>query len=114
MAKVTGFKEPTKFDDAVTDDNWCAAMDEEYNALVENDTWDLVELPDGKLPIGCKWVYKVKCKSDGSLERYKARLVAKGYAQQYGLDYEETFSPVAKMSTMKTVIALATSKGWKL
>ena len=63
-------------------------------------------------PIGCKWVYKVKHKADGTIKRYKARLVAKGYAQMYGIDYEETFAPVAKMATIHTVIAVARAKGW--
>ena len=111
MTKVMEIKGPGTYAEAVKDENWCAAMDEEMNALAENKTWDLVPLPEGKKTIGCKWVYKIKCKSDGSVERYKARLVAKGYAQQYGLDYDETFSPVAKMATIRTVIALAAAKG---
>ena len=81
-------------------------------ALDVNQTWELVPLPEGKKAIGCKWVYKVNHKADGTIERYKSRLVAKGYAQTYGIDYEETFAPVAKMSTVRTVIVVATTKGW--
>ncbi|MCO5546949.1 hypothetical protein L7F22_000388 [Adiantum nelumboides] len=88
------------------------AMDEEVDALYGNETWELVPLPKGKKPIGCRWVYKVKHDSDGSVSRYKARLVAKGYAQTYGIDYEENFVPVAKMAIVRAVIAVAVAKGW--
>ena len=82
-------------------------MSAELSALEANHTWSLTTLPPGKHPIGCKWVYKVKLKADGSLERYKARLVVKGYTQQEGLDYSKTFSPVAKFSTVRTLLAIA-------
>ena len=71
-------------------------------------------MPKDKKAIGCKWVYKIKHNADGSVSRYKARLVAKGYAQTYGIDYDETFSAVARMATIRCVIALATAKGWSL
>ena len=70
--------------------------------------------PPGVKPIGCKWVYSVKFRSDGSLDRYKARLVALGNRQEYGIDYEETFAPVAKMTIVRTILALATSQKWSL
>jgi len=84
------------------------------DALDTNVTWELVILPKDKKAIGCKWVYKVKHNANGSMNRYKTRLVAKGYAQTYGIDYEETYSPIAKMTTVRAIIAMAIAKGWSL
>ena len=70
-------------------------------------TWDLVDLPRGKYVIGCKWVYKIKTKSDGTIEWYKTRLVVKGYAQEYGINYEETFAPVAHITSVRSFLAIA-------
>jgi Reverse transcriptase (RNA-dependent DNA polymerase) len=89
-------------------------MIEELEALVKNKTWELVSLPAGKKAVGCKWVFTVKQNPEGRVERYKARLVAKGYNQTYGIDYDETFAPVAKMSTVRTLVSLAANRGWKL
>jgi hypothetical protein len=89
-------------------------MDEEMAALDANATWELVALPEDKKTIGWKWVYKVKHNVDESMSRYKARLVAKAYAQIYGIDYEETYSLVAKMTIVRVIIAIITTKGWSL
>ena len=78
---------PKHSQEAMRNPQWKEAMDEEMRALIQNQTWEVVDLPKGKKPIGCKWVYTLKCKSDGSLDRYKARLIARGYTQTYGLDY---------------------------
>lgn len=91
-----------------------AAMHEEFDALKKNETWELVPKPENCTPVTCKWVYRLKRKSDGTIEKFKARLVARGFSQSYGLDYEETFSPVAKMVTIRSIISLAASKSQKL
>ena len=89
-------------------------MDLEIQALENNHTWDVTTLPHDKFPIGCKWVYKIKFNLDGSIEMYKARLVAKGYTQREGLDFLETFSPVAKTISVRVLIALAAARSWPL
>jgi hypothetical protein len=82
--------------------------------LIKNGTWHLVPATHGQNVIDCKWVYKVKRKADGTIDRYKARLVAKGFKQRYGIDYEDTFSPVVKAATICVVLSLAVSRGWHL
>ena len=74
-------------------------MDEEMRTLLQNDTWEIVNLPRGKKSVGCRWVFTLKYKADGTLDRQKARLVARGYTQTYDIDYQETFPPVAKLNT---------------
>ncbi len=114
MVKVIQEVEPTCFEQAVGNLKWDNAMDEKMATLDANAIWELVALPKDKKAIGCKWVYKVKHNANGSVSRYKARLVAKGYAQTYGIDYEETYSPIAKMRTIRAIIAMVVVKGWSL
>ena len=89
-------------------------MIEEIDALTDNGTWDLVSLPIGKKVIGCRWVFIVKNNPDGSIARLKARLVAKGYAHTYGIDHSNTFSLVAKMTSVRLFISLTTTYNWDL
>jgi len=89
-------------------------MDEKMATLDVNVTLELVVLPKDKKAIGCKWVYNIKHNPNGSMSRYKTQLVAKGYAQTYGIDYEETYSLVTKMTIVRAIIARAITKGWSL
>jgi hypothetical protein len=107
-------EEPSSVAAALADPNWKNAMELEFDALLRNKTWHLVPpAPDRNL-IDCKWVFKVKRKADGSIDRYKARLVAKGFKQHYGIDYADTFSPVVKFATIRLVLSIAVSRGWNL
>ena len=89
-------------------------MKEELDALTKNYTWDLVTLPYRQSVVGCKWIYKIKTRSNGSIERYKARFVTKGFTQEYGIDYEETFAPVARISSVRAILVVAAASKWDL
>ena len=84
------------------------------HTLMENETWDLVDVSKGVKPIGFRWVHKVKYNADGSINQYKARSVGKGYVQQHGIDYDEMFMPVVKMTTFRVLLAVAAANGWHL
>jgi hypothetical protein len=111
---LSAIGEPQNLTDALSDANWQQAMEEEYNALIQNKTWHLVPPVSNKNLIDCKWVYCIKKRSDGTIDRYKARLVAKGFKQRYGLNYEDTFSPVVKIATIRIVLSISVSRGWCL
>ena len=107
-------QEPQSFREASSNPLWQQAMKEELDALHKTGTWDLVDLPLGKSAIGCKWIYKIKTRSDGTVDCYKARLVARGFTQEYEIDYEETFAPVARLSSVRTLIAISAARRWPL
>ena len=91
---------------------WRTAVWEEMKALEKNGTWEILELPSGKHTVGCKWIFTVKYKADGSVDRFKARLVAKGFTQSYDIDYQETFASVAKLNTIRVLLSLAANLDW--
>jgi hypothetical protein len=105
---------PSCYKQAMEHTCWQNAMQAELQALEENHTWDIVPSPSIVKPIRSKWVFSIKLHSDGSLKRYKAHLVALGNKQEYGVDYEETFSPVARMTMVRTILAIVASQSWQL
>jgi len=111
---LSSCKIPGKVEEVLTDPHWATAIKEELEALQKNKTWALVELPKGKKIVGCKWIFSTKYKADGSIDRHKARLVVKGYTQTYSIDYQETFSPIAKLNTVRVLLSLAANLDWPL
>jgi hypothetical protein len=107
-------EEPSNIDEALSDAAWKAAMDDELLSIGDNKTWEYTTLPAGQKAIGLKWVYKVKRDPEGNIVRHKARLVAKGYAQRQGVDFEEVFAPVARMETVRLLLAMAAHSGWEV
>ncbi len=107
----TSFREATSSPDK---SKWKREMEAEMRSLDENQVWDLVDLPPDRKTVGSKWVFKVKTQADGSVARYKARLVAQGYTQRYGTDYDETFCPVVRQESLRTLMALSVQYGLKL
>jgi hypothetical protein len=100
------FHEPHTYREVSTNPLWQQAMTDELDALHKTHTWDMTILPLSKSTVGCKWVYKIKTRPDGSVERYKACLVAKRFTQEYGIDYEETFAPVARLTSIQSLLAV--------
>jgi hypothetical protein len=114
LAQVLETHDPETFVEYSGHLDWDTTMNDEYRSLMTNDTWDLVPLLKGRKLVRCKWVYITKYASDGSVERHKARLVAKGFSQVEGINYIETFSPIAKMNSTYLVIALVVSHKWEV
>ncbi|KAL0319934.1 UNVERIFIED_CONTAM: Retrovirus-related Pol polyprotein from transposon TNT 1-94 [Sesamum radiatum] len=106
--------EPESFEAAAKHEVWVQAMKEEIKMIEKNDTWELAERPKDKEVIGVKWIYKTKLNADGSIQKHKARLVAKGYSQLPGIDYTETFAPVARLDTIRALVAIAANKNGKI
>ncbi|CAJ2663476.1 unnamed protein product [Trifolium pratense] len=104
--------DPISYNEAAKHDVWKQAMDTEIAAIESNDTWELTSLPPGAKKIGVKWIYKTKYNEQGKIDKYKARLVAKGYSQQYGIDYNEVYAPVARWDTIRTMLAIAAARSW--
>ncbi|KAG5876526.1 hypothetical protein JTB14_027359 [Gonioctena quinquepunctata] len=112
-AEIIEPREPLSYKEAITCDerkDWILAMEKEIQSLQENCTWEMKILPVGKKAIPCKWVYKLKTNSDVSIDKYKARLVIKGYSQRNGEDYDQTYSPVAKGGTIRSLLSIAANK----
>ncbi|KAM2468901.1 hypothetical protein PS1_010539 [Malus domestica] len=114
LSAINEAREPQSFQEANLHSEWRNAMAEELQALHEINTWTIVKLPKGKKAVGSRWVYKTKFHSDGTIERNKARLVARGFTQTYGVDYKETFAPVAKMNTVRVLLSVAINNAWPL
>ena len=107
-------KEPTCFEEAIQKIEWVDAMIEEYQSIMKNKVWEIVPRPKNKDVVSSRWLFKIKHATDVSIDKYKARFVASGFSQKEGIDYEETFTPVARYTSIRTIIALATKMKWKL
>ena len=114
ISSISSHTEPRNYTEASKHSCWQQAMKDELHALATNNTWIVTSLPPGKIAIGCRWIYKIKHRSDGTIERYKARLVAKGYTQLEDLDFLDTFAPVAKLTTLRLLLAIAAANNWTL
>jgi hypothetical protein len=107
-------EEPTCFEEAIEKKEWADVMTEEYQSIIKNDVWEIVPRPKSKDGVSYEWLFKIKHAADGSIEKYKARFVARGFSQKEGIDYEETFAPVARYTLIRTIIALTAKMKWKL
>jgi hypothetical protein len=107
-------KDPTFFEEAIQKKEWEDAMPEEYQSIINNDVWEIVPRPKSKDVVSSKWIFKIKHVVDGSIDKYKARFISHGFSQKESIDYKETFSPVSRYTSIRTIIALAAKMKWKL
>ena len=107
-------KEPPNYEEVAEKKEWKDAMIEEYQSIMKNDVQDVVPRPEGNSIVTSKWIYKIKNAVDGSIEKYKARFVAHGFSQKGGIDYEETFAPVTKYTSIRSILSLAAVMKWKI
>lgn len=112
LVSLSNTSDPVTFNQAVQEVHWVDAMNRELSALEDNGTWEMTTLPPGKKAIPCKWLFKTKYNPDGTVERHKARLVVLGCKQIYGIDYMDTFAPVAKLTTVRTLLIVAAINDW--
>jgi hypothetical protein len=116
IAMVSNIREsePSTFEEVVGRQVWIDAMMEEYSSIMKNDVWEIIPRPEGKLVVTSRWLYKLKYVADGNIEKYKARFVVRGFSQVEGFDYDETFASVARYTSIRAVISIATEMGWKI
>jgi hypothetical protein len=113
MSHIIHF-EHSCYEEATSHPVWRDVMMEEYQSIMKNDVWDIVPRPKGKFVVTSKWIYKIKNTIGGSIERHKMKFVARGFSQVEGIDYEETFSPIARYTSIRIIISLTASMGWKI
>jgi hypothetical protein len=106
--------EPSSYKEATSQQVWRDAMEKEYSSIMRNDVWEIVPRPESKSMVGSRWVYKIKQGADGSVEKCKAKFVAKEFSQVEGIDYDETFAPVARYSSVRVILAISAQIGWKV
>jgi hypothetical protein len=107
-------EEPTTFEEAVQKKQWKEDMTEEHQSIMKNDVWEIVPRPKEKLVVTSKWVYKIKHATNGSMDKYKSSFVARRFSQKEGEDYDETFAPISRYTSIRSIISLAASMGWNL